>query len=392
MRILHTSDWHLGRTFHGVDLTDAHRAFLDHLVTLAVDEQVDAVLVAGDVYDRAVPGPEALELLDRTADRLTEAGIHLVATSGNHDSFMRLGHARKRLDATGVHVRTRLSDIAWPTVLTARSSSGSSPGTADDFSVAVYGIPYLEPGLVHDRWGVARTHEAVLTAAMDRIRAHHSSHHPGAALVVAAHAFVGGAQASESERDISVGSVGIAPLTVFSGADYVALGHLHRPQALAPTVRYSGSPLPYSFGEAAHPKSTVLVDITGDAVSGYDVAASAIPLPQFRPVRTLTGTLEDVLRTPVEPDALVEALLTDPVRVPAALGRLRAAFDGLIRYEWVQAGAHLPDSPGDRAAAHRRTETEVFRDFVREATGAVAGDALVTRFESALVTARSENR
>ncbi|WP_141727219.1 metallophosphoesterase family protein, partial [Streptomyces griseus] len=161
MRILHTSDWHLGRSFHRVSLLDAQAAYLDHLVATVREREVDAVLVAGDVYDRAVPPLSAVELFDRALHRLAASGVPTVMISGNHDSARRLGVGAGLLERAGVHLRTDPENCATPVVLA---------DTHGD--VAFYGLPYLEPALVKDALRADRAgHEAVLTAAMDRVRA-----------------------------------------------------------------------------------------------------------------------------------------------------------------------------------------------------------------------------
>src|SRR6185312_447498 len=179
--------------------------------------------------------------------------------------------------------------------------------------VAVYGVPYLEPEVARHQLDLPaeRSHEAVLAAAMERIRADLFLR-PGARSVVLAHAFVGGGVASESERDICVGGVDLVPASVFDGVDYVALGHLHRPQELAPRMRYSGSPLAYSFGEAGHDKLAWLVDLDAAGLAGV----RSVPLPAPRRLSLLTGPLADLLESPEHAAAeehFVSARLTDPV-------------------------------------------------------------------------------
>ena len=226
MRLLHTSDWHLGRTLHGVDLLDHQAAYLEHLVDVVRAEQVDAVVVAGDVYDRAIPPVEAVTLLSETLARLAEHTT-VVVTSGNHDSATRLGFG-SALMRDRVRLRTRVAGLAEPVVL-----------PDDDGDVLVYGIPYLDPDFARVELAdgpepLARSHEAVASAAMRRIRADlaRASGSARPRSVVAAHAFVIGGAPTESERDIRVGGVDQVPAGVFAGADYVALGHLHGPQTV----------------------------------------------------------------------------------------------------------------------------------------------------------------
>ena len=294
MRLVHTSDWHLGRTLHGVDLLGHQAAYLDHLVELVRAERADAVLVAGDVYDRAIPPVEAVDLLAGALARLSETAA-VVVTPGNHDSAIRLGFAAA-LMRPGVHLRARVAEVGTPVEL------------ADEHGpVLVHALPYLDPDAARetladdegagDDGRLARSHEAVVAAAMRRVRRDLAGRPPGSRSVVMAHAFVVGGQASASERDIRVGGVDGVPAGVFAGVDYVALGHLHGPQELAfpgdggPVLRYSGSPLAYSFSERDHRKSSTLVTLGADGVESVE----QVPAPVPRRLVELMGPLADVL-------------------------------------------------------------------------------------------------
>src|SRR6476659_4221017 len=206
MRILHTSDWHLGRSFHSVGMLDAQAAYVDHLLAVVEAEEVDLVVLAGDVYDRALPPVDAVELADDTFARLAASRAQVVVSSGNHDSPARLGFNSRLAVAAGVHLRTRWQDVGAPVLL-----------EDDHGPVAVYGIPYLEPDAVRSAWDLpARSHEAALSAAMTRVR-HDLAARTGARSVLLAHALVAGSpeaaprMAPDSERDISVGGIQIAP-------------------------------------------------------------------------------------------------------------------------------------------------------------------------------------
>ncbi|MCV2488548.1 exonuclease SbcCD subunit D [Geodermatophilus sp. YIM 151500] len=365
MRLLHTSDWHIGRSLHGADLLAEQEAVLSGLAEVVATEGVDAVLVAGDVYDRAVPSADATAVLDRVLTRLRAAGAQVVLTPGNHDSARRLGFASGLLAASGVHVRASTARLDEPVLLT--DAHGD---------VAVYGIPYLEPEVARHELGPggrgsgeARTHEAVLTAAMDRVRADLFLR-PGARSVVLAHAFVGGGVPSDSEREICVGGVDLVPAAVFDGVDYVALGHLHRPQTLAPRLRYSGSPMPYSFGEAGQAKQAWLVDL--DAAGAVEVRP--VPLPVPRPLAVLTGTLAELLDDPQHAAVehfFVSVRLTDAVRPPDPMRRLRTRFRHCVHLEW--AGAAQPGAGRSyQERLHGRTDLEVVDEFVRHVRGVAA--------------------
>ena len=248
MRILHTSDWHLGRSFHRVGMLDHQATFVDHLVEVVESEAVDVVLVSGDVYDRALPPVDAVRLFDETLARLHASRAQVVVSSGNHDSAQRLGFGSRVMDSAGIFVRTTLDGVGEPVLL------------ADEHGpVACIPPPYLDPETVREPWGLLhRSHEVAVGEAMGRVR-RDLARRRGARSVVMAHAFVAGVaervEPSESERDISVGGVSIVPTGLFDRIDYVALGHLHGQHVLTERVRYSGSPLAYSFSEAGHTRA-----------------------------------------------------------------------------------------------------------------------------------------
>ncbi|MDT3399413.1 exonuclease SbcCD subunit D [Streptomyces sp. B1866] len=376
MRILHTSDWHLGRSFHRVGLLDAQARFVDHLVATAREERVDAVAVAGDVYDRAVPSLAAVELFDEALHRLAALGVPTVLISGNHDSPRRLGVGAGLMERAGVHLRTDPAGCGTPVVL------------ADEHGdVALYGLPYLEPALVRDTLGAERAaHAAVLRAAMDRVRADLATRRPGTRSVVLAHACVTGGAASDSERDISVGGVSSVPAGVFAGVDYAALGHLHGCQALTDRIRYSGSPLAYSFSEARHRKSVWLVDLG----PGGEVAAERVDCPVPRPLARLRGRLEDLLTDPRlarHEDAWLEAVLTDPVRPAEPMARLARRFPHVLSLVFDPEGPAEDPFTSYARRLRGRSDRQIAEDFVAHVRGgrgpdaaerAVLGDALDT--------------
>jgi exonuclease SbcD len=379
MRFLHTSDWHLGRSLHRENLLPAQRAFLRHLVRTAEAERIDAVLVAGDVYDRAVPSLGAVELFDEALHALAALGVPVVLISGNHDSGQRLGVGAALVARAGVHLRTSpdVAALAEPVVL--RDSHGA---------VAVYGLPYLEPALVRQRLGAQEvSHTAVLTAAMDAVRAdlaaRRQSGEPVRAVVLA-HAFVIGGEACDSERDIAVGGVPSVPASVFEGVDYVALGHLHGCQTISERVRYSGSPLAYSFSEADHRKSMWLVELG----PGGEIAAERVDCPVPRRLARIRGEL-DTLLTAAEFDAAercwVHVTLTDAARPPQAMERLRVRFPHTLQLAFEPQGREDDGLSSYGARVRGRDDGAVALGFVRHVRGAAATEA-----ESTLLVAAVE--
>ncbi|TDT62568.1 exonuclease SbcCD subunit D [Frigoribacterium sp. PhB116] len=398
MRILHTSDWHLGRTLHGVDLLEHQAAFVDHLVSLVAERDVDVVVVAGDVYDRAVPSVPSVRLLGSALRRLSEHAV-VVVTPGNHDSAVRLGFAAE-LMRPGLHVLASVEALDRPVVV------------ADEHGpVAFYGLPYLDPDTVRhtlapgvgagagadagpgpaaERPPLPRSHEAVVAAAMDRVRTDLASR-PGTRSVVVAHAFVSGGEASESERDIRVGGVDSVPSAVLDGVDYVALGHLHGAQRIGasrgerPVIRYSGSPVAFSFGELGHVKSTALVDLDG----GGGATVELVPAPVPRRLAEVTDTLEHLLdgRHDELRDAWLRVHVTDPVHPERLYSRVKAHFPHALVVLHEPVGA--VDAPALRLVTAETDPLEVAADFVAFASGGVATDAELAAVRHAYETARS---
>lgn len=378
MRILHSSDWHLGRLFHQVHLTDDQAHVLDQFVELARDLEPDAIIIAGDLYDRAIPPPEAVELLDDVLARLVlDVGIPTIAIAGNHDSAERIGFAGRLLSSRGLHLSGPLRHVQPITL-------------EDEFGpVDIVPLPYAPPEVVRSELARAREgdesdspvrgHEAALRAQIEVAAADLAV---GRRRVAVAHAFVTGATESESERALSVGGTGSVSASVFEGFHYTALGHLHRPQNLAGVdsgvVRYSGSLLPYSFSEVDHErgtdhrKSVSLIEL--DAAG--EVSITEHHLGPRRGMRIVRGELEQLLKDgggePWREDYLL-VRLDDTRPVLDAMSRLRDVFPNVLHIERPRLG----DSSGGGVAPqdHRRMRPiDLFADFFEAVTSRALTD------------------
>lgn len=376
MRMLHTSDWHIGRTFHGVDLLADQARALEAVAELVTAQQVDVVVVPGDVYDRSIPSADAIAVCNKGFEAIRAAGATIVATSGNHDSPTRLGALGSFAAAGGLHLRTSVAEVDRPVML------------ADEHGpIACYGIPYLEPEITRAELDVpqARSHAEILDAALARIRADRQRR-GDPRTVVLAHAFVVGAEATGSERSIAVGGVETVPLSAFEGIDYVALGHLHSPQTLSESVRYSGSPLPYSFAERSHRKAVWIVDLDADGLA----SVQRHELPVVRGLRQLTGVLDELLSAAEYADAeddYVSAVLTDHARPVDALRRLRERFPHAVHVEWTRPEANSQLRYRERV--HGRRDSEIAHSFLSDVRGEpTAGEMAL--IEQALSAARRE--
>ncbi|RDV09308.1 exonuclease SbcCD subunit D [Arthrobacter sp. RT-1] len=384
MRLLHTSDWHLGRSFHGVGMLDAQRAFIDQLVAAVSRHHVDVVLIAGDVYDRALPGVDVVHLLDDALVRLTSAGAKVVLTSGNHDSAIRLGFAARLLERGGVHLRTRLESLDQPLLLPLGQDAAGKESVA-----AIYGIPWLEPRLVAEQLGVdTASHFEVTRAATALIRQDIERREASSVVhsVVLAHTFASGGISSDSERDLSIGGVGAVPLDLFDGFSYTALGHLHGRQSLSPQVRYSGSPLAYSFSEARHQKGAWLVDIGPDGVGAIEEVLWEAP----RALAVLRGSLSDLVESPQHEwaeAAYCQITLTDAQRPARAMDRLRARFPHTLVLGFdPEGGTAAPAATYSSRLAEAPDDLSVCCGFLEHVRGRVPDDA-----EKAALAAALEN-
>ncbi|MFJ7087687.1 exonuclease SbcCD subunit D [Streptomyces griseus] len=382
MRFLHTSDWHLGRRFHGEDLIDAQRKILDHICDTARNEQVDALLIAGDIYDRAIPSLDAVRLFSQGLNQMADLGIPAIMISGNHDSAHRLGVGSALLSRTGVHLRTDPAHTATPVLL--EGPTGAA---------AVYGVPYLEPTLVRTHLEAEEaSHQAVLSSALDRIRADLATRPAGTRSIVLAHAFVTGATGCRSERDISVGGVDHAPASVFDGIDYVALGHLHGAQQVNDHIHYSGSPLAYSFSETGHTKSLTLIDLPTHPAAPT-VTRHPLPPDLQLPLACLTGRLEDLLTDPAhEPltKAWLHVTLTDTARPYEPMARLKQRFPHTLDLQHLPTAipAQATTTPTYSERLRGRGDLDITHDFITTVRGTPPNNEEHSLLQEAIDTSR----
>lgn len=357
MRILHTADWHLGRIFHGVHLTADQAFVLDRVVRLVSESKPDVVLVSGDVYDRAVPPPDAVALLDDTLSRLVLGlRIPVILIAGNHDSPERLSFGSKVLAPQHLHLAGTPAPDAMPVVIHDRHGP-----------VSFCSLPYAEPALVRERLDRKDVvdHDSAMAAQIESARRPLPA---GGRAVLVAHAFVAGGIESESERSLSVGGAAAVGVEHFDGFHYAALGHLHRPQrAGADHVQYAGSLLCYSFAEAGQTKSVNLVEL--DAAGRC--AVERIPLAPRHEVRCIRGAFRELLAGPQAAESredYVMAVLTDKEPILDAHGRLSEIYPNLLHIERSHLAA--AGETGGAARDHRRlSDLELFRAFFSQVTG-----------------------
>jgi exonuclease SbcD len=389
MKILHTSDWHIGRTFHGHPTVDHLREVLDALVEIVRTQRVDVVAVAGDIFDSSTPAAEYFELLSRTLRALREAGAAVVMTSGNHDSATRLGFQSEWAGLAGIHIRTAHDHYATPV-------------TIDDEHgpVQFYGIPFLEPALVRHHYPQLqlRSHSDVLQHVMQVIRDDLAVR--GGRSVVLSHCFAVAGHGSEThhpethdpevqqsdvERDITAGGIDYVPMETFAGPDYVALGHIHGRTTLSQRVRYSGAPLHYSFSEAHKPRGAWLVELGAEGLTSVDW----VDLPVPRRLTVLTGELNALLAdetlSSVEND-WISAIVTDRVRPLDGMRRLQRRFAHCAAFEHRPATVADDDATSYRERIRAKSDPEIVGGFLHY----VRNGASFTEFERAEIAAAFE--
>lgn len=377
MRFLHTADWHLGRQLFNQSLIEDQARMLRQVVGAAVTHQVDAVLIAGDIYDRSLPPEAAVRLLSDTLDELVlEHRIPVVMITGNHDGRDRLGFASRPLAAAGVHIISSLSRVTEPVVIT---------DAAREYHI--YGIPYVEPVEVTAESGNRMSGHAEAHAHLvSRVTSVMSGQ---AVNLLLSHCFVAGGESSDSEKTLSVGGADQVAWEPMKAFDYVALGHLHAPQSRGVDyIRYAGSPLKYSFSEARHRKSLTLVDFADDGSREI----SQIPIEPLHDVRIIEGLFDELLsQAGTDPgvDDYLLVRLADTGPVLNAMLRLRDAYPNVLHLEKPGLASAIPSHSRARSTLNR-SEFELFGAFFREVTGESMSDAQCQCIRDTLDNLRQE--
>ncbi|CAI2343608.1 exonuclease SbcCD subunit D [Vibrio parahaemolyticus] len=354
MKFIHTSDWHLGRQFHNVSLLEDQQAVLEQLIQYIENNPVDAVIVAGDVYDRSVPPTIAIELLNRVVKRICgELNTPMILISGNHDGAERLGFGSEQMKRSGLHIISNFEDMLTPVVIESKAAG----------HVAFYGMPYNDPEQVRYVYKEpVSTHDEAHKLLAEKITEQFQSEHRN---ILISHCFVDGAIESESERPLSIGGSDRVSHEHFLNFDYVALGHLHQPQKKGEEyIRYSGSLMKYSFGEQNQKKGFTLVEIGKDGFIG----AEHIELTAPHEMRIVEGELEQILEwgktDPKNVDYLLVRLM-DKHAILNPMEKLRTFYPNVLHLE--KPGMLIGVEQEMAQAKLARSEIDMFKDFFAEA-------------------------
>ncbi len=354
MKFIHTSDWHLGRQFHNVSLLEDQQAVLEQLIQYIENNPVDAVIVAGDVYDRSVPPTIAIELLNRVVKRICgELNTPMILISGNHDGAERLGFGSEQMKRSGLHIISNFEDMLTPVVIESKAAG----------HVAFYGMPYNDPEQVRYVYKEpVSTHDEAHKLLAEKITEQFQSEHRN---ILISLCFVDGAIESESERPLSIGGSDRVSHEHFLNFDYVALGHLHQPQKKGEEyIRYSGSLMKYSFGEQNQKKGFTLVEIGKDGFIG----AEHIELTAPHEMRIVEGELEQILEwgktDPKNEDYLLVRLM-DKHAILNPMEKLRTVYPNVLHLE--KPGMLIGVEQEMAQAKLARSEIDMFKDFFAEA-------------------------
>lgn len=346
MKLLHIADLHLGKRVCEYPMLEDQRAILREICDMARNEGADAVLIAGDVYDRPVPSQEATSLLSDFLCDLSAMGVTVCLIAGNHDSAERLDFCAELLRTGGVYIAGECRGAAETLML-----------EKGEEKVAIHMISHARPVALRPFLGEEVSDSAdALQAMINKIDFSAAPCH-----ILLAHAFVTGAQSSESEQ-VVVGTVDGVPLSLFDPFDYVAMGHLHRPQTLGKKVRYAGSPLCYSFSEITEPKSVTVIE------TGETLTFSTRPLHPLREMREVKGTLAQLLAMPYTED-YIRAVVTDEDVPPDARITLRTVFQNLMRFAVENSHSHTEEDVGEAENVALRDPLELFAEFYEQQNG-----------------------
>lgn len=367
MKLIHTSDWHLGMPVGTLSYAEDQRYFLAQLYELIRRENVEAVLLAGDVYDSSVANADAIGLFNEAATKLClELGVELIVIAGNHDSAARLASCRELLRASGMYVTGRLERDLDPVLL-------------DGGKVAVYSLPFFGRdevcALYPERVSEIHSTEAAMGVVCDEIRKKMDKNRRN---ILISHSLIVNAELSESDRSARVGFATAISKDVFEGFDYVALGHIHKPQSIAPHIRYSGSPIKYSFGaEEKQEKGVVLIDTD-------TMEQRFVPIQLLRDRRTVEGTYEELIgRTELAGDYL-RLRVTDRFAGLELQADLRQRFPYLLEISGMSLTDNQDGAALSMEALQKMDETDIMLQFFGEYFSYTPTDSQLALFREVL--------
>jgi exonuclease SbcD len=377
MKILHTADWHLGRIFFETYLTDDQAYCLEQIVSFAKDFEPDVILITGDIYDRAVPPPDAIRLLDEILNQIvSDIKCQVIIIAGNHDSPERLSFGSRIFASQGIHIYGTISQTTTPLIL--YDTSGP---------VYFYPVAYTEPPKVRALFEeeTVKSHHDAFAAIIRRIM---EIHPPQVRSVLCAHASILGGELSDSERPLSIGGAETVGAELFSMFTFTALGHLHRAQSTARQVSYAGSLMKYSFAEAEHTKSFSAITLDNNGIAQHE----RIPLTPRHDLKILEGTLEEILSTQVSDKyAYYMVSLTNKEPQLDAIGKLRNVYPNVLHIQRPEL-FKMHHSSGITQDHRKLSESDLFKTFYQETTGEVMNSEQINYLQTIITDITTKER
>ncbi len=363
MKIMHISDLHLGKKLHGLSLYDEQKNFLEQIVFASDIQDVDCVIIAGDVYDKSVPSTEAVVLFDEFLTKLSQKNVPVLVISGNHDSPERIAFGSRIMEKKGIYFSPVYDGNIKKVVL------------SDEYGeVNFYMLPFIRPSGIRNFFKDAEinNYTDALNTAIDAMDIDYSKRN-----IMITHQFVAGASFCDSEELSVGGTENVAP-TVFDGFDYTALGHIHNPQNVGTeTIRYCGTPMKYSFSEAKHKKSMTIVTLEEKG----SIEIVKIPFKPIHEMRELKGSFEEISNYE-KSDDYIHVTLTDEEDVPYAMDKLRLKFSNLLWLDYDNKRTRSVVSFSDETVSESKHPTELFKEFFSLCNGSEMSDEQCSYIES----------
>jgi exonuclease SbcD len=370
MKIIHTSDWHLGISLHNASLAEEQRFFIDYLINVVKEQNVDAVIIAGDVFDHSVSSAEAITLYNYAVTRLcNEIGVPVVIAAGNHDGAARLASCNELLKKAGLYIYGKLSnDIK----------------AVEIGNLSIYPIPYFNSDEVKALYPEEKisSYADAMEIVLKNIK---QGFKTGNRNILMCHCFVSGSVLSESDRTALVGGSSVVPSEIFDGFDYVAMGHLHKAQDRGYNIRYSGSPIKYSFSEASHSKTITMLEIE-DGIKYEEL--EIVPLRETRIIR---GTFDEVLEfanQDTKKDDYIKIEITDMYAGMEAVELFRTYYVNLLNITGKMNEAEENQLTVEEL--YTLSPDDILEKFYRETTGCDVTEEQFKLFNQAMEAVNSQ--
>ncbi|MGD9569363.1 MAG: exonuclease SbcCD subunit D [Sedimentibacter sp.] len=370
MKIIHTSDWHLGISLHSASLIEEQRSFVDFLIQAVKENNIDAVMIAGDIFDHSVSSAEAISLYNDAVTKLcNEIGIPVIISAGNHDGAARLASCNELLKKAGLYIFGKLS---------------KEVSIVELGNLNIYCLPYFNTDEVKALFPEEKinNYSDAMNYVLNNIK---QNFMPGKKNILMCHCFVSGSLLSESDRSAMVGGTSVVCADIFEGFDYVALGHLHKAQNRGTNIRYSGSPLKYSFSEADHIKSVTILNID------ENITIEELEVVPLRETRVIKGTFDDVLafaEKDIQREDYIKIELTDRYAGMEAVELFRNYYANLLNISGRMNETEENELTVEEL--YNLSSDDILEKFYKEVTGNDLSQEQKSLFQEAMAAVENE--